>query len=49
MNYAECLELARGKMGNYCKACPGMQRKSLQESDAGSGSQRNRRYGDSEL
>ena len=22
MNYAECLELARGKMGNYCKACP---------------------------
>lgn len=22
MNYAECLELARGKMGNYCKVCP---------------------------
>ena len=22
MNYVECLELARGKMGNYCKACP---------------------------
>lgn len=22
MNYAECLELARGKMGNYCKTCP---------------------------
>ena len=22
MNYAECLELARGKMGNYFKACP---------------------------
>ena len=22
MNYAECLELARGKMGTYCKACP---------------------------
>lgn len=22
MNYAECLELTRGKMGNYCKACP---------------------------
>ena len=22
MNYTECLELARGKMGNYCKACP---------------------------
>ena len=22
MNYAECFELARGKMGNYCKACP---------------------------
>ena len=22
MTYAECLELARGKMGNYCKACP---------------------------
>ena len=22
MNYAECLKLARGKMGNYCKACP---------------------------
>ena len=22
MNYAECSELARGKMGNYCKACP---------------------------
>ena len=22
MNYAECIELARGKMGNYCKACP---------------------------
>ena len=22
MKYAECLELARGKMGNYCKACP---------------------------
>ena len=22
MNYAECLEQARGKMGNYCKACP---------------------------
>ena len=37
MNYAECLELARGKMGNYCKACPEC------------GSQRNRRYGDSEL
>ena len=21
MNYAECIEQARGKIGNYCKAC----------------------------
>lgn len=22
MNYSECIEKARGKVGNYCKACP---------------------------
>lgn len=22
MNYAECIEAARGRIGNYCKACP---------------------------
>ena len=37
------------KNGKLLQGLSGMQRKSLQESDAGSGSQRNRRYGDSEL
>lgn len=37
MNYSECIEKARGKVGNYCKACPECNGKSCKNQMPGPG------------
>ena len=43
MNYSECIERARKRIGNYCKACPECNGKACRNQMPGPGSG-NQRY-----
>lgn len=44
MNYTECIEQARGRIGSYCKACWECNGRACKNQMPGPGAQRHRRY-----